>query len=127
MMLHLNLSGNESWQRGNPPTDITFENIKIEGVKMGLTAYGIKGSPMTLTLKNVDYTFHAEATEPAMFRVANCDEIKLENVKVSGFTGNSLIRAWSEGIKVTTDNLDCELGEADLIALADEEFVCKAI
>ena len=126
-MLHLNLSGNESWQRGNPPTDITFENIKIEGVKMGLTAYGIKGSPMTLTLKNVDYSFHAEATEPAMFRVANCDEIKLENVKVTGFTGSSLIRAWSEGVKVTTDNLDCDLGDAELIARAEEEFVCGRI
>ena len=126
-MLQLNLSGNETWQRGNPPTDITFENIKAEGIKMGLTAYGIKGSPMTLTLRNVDYTFHEEATEPAMFRVANCDEITLDNVKVTGYKGNSLIRAWSEGTRVNVNNLDCDVKDGELLVLADEEFVCRAI
>jgi polygalacturonase len=126
-MLHLNLSGNESWQRGNPPTDITFENITAEGIKMGLTAYGIKGSPMTLTLKNVEYAFHEECKETPMIRVANCDEIKLENVKVTGFEGNSFIRAWSNGIKVTVDGLDCDIKDGELLVMADEEFVCRPI
>ena len=126
-MLHLNLSGNEPWQRGTPPTDILFENIKIEGVKMGLTAYGIESSPMEITLRNVDYTYAEGAEETPMLRVAHCSSINLENVKVTGFAGNSLIRAWSDGIKVNTENLDCDLGEGELFVRTDEKFVCSAI
>ncbi len=126
-LLHLNLSGNESWQIGTPPTDITFENITAEGIKMGLTAYGVEGCPMNITLKNVEYTFAEGAEETPMFRVAHCDEIKLENVKVNGYQGNSLIRAWSDGIKVTTENFECNVKEGELLVRADEEFVCRPI
>jgi hypothetical protein len=126
-MLHLNLSGNEAWQKGNPPTDITFENIKIEGVKMGLTAYGIQNAPMEITLRNVEYTCAEGFGEAPVFRVAHCDAVNLENVKINGFKGASLVRAWSDGVKVNTKNLECDLGDAKLIALADEEFYCKPI
>ena len=126
-LLHLNLSGNESWQRGTPPTDITFENITAEGIKMGLTAYGIEGAPMKLTLKNVDYTYAEEAAETPMIRIAHCDEIELENVTVSGYCGSSLIRAWSDGTKVTTKNFICNIKEEELLVKADEEFICRAI
>lgn len=126
-MLHLNLSGNEPWQTGTPPTDITFENIKIEGVKMGLTAYGLESSPMEITLRNVDYTYAEEAAETPMLRMAHCTAVNLENVRVNGFRGSSLIRAWSDGINVNTTNFDCDLSDAQLITLADEEFYCKPI
>ena len=126
-MLHLNLSGNEPWQKGTPPTDITFENVKIEGVKMGLTAYGIETSPMEITLKNVEYTYAEGAEETPMFRVAHCNAINLENVKVNGFKGASLVRAWSDGVEINTQNLDCKLADGKLIALADEEFYAKPI
>ena len=126
-MLHLNLSGNEPWQIGIPPTDITFENIKIEGVKMGLAAYGIESSPVEITLRNVDYTYAEGAEGTPLFRVAHCSAINLENVKVSGYAGDSLIRAWSDGVKVNTKNLDCDLGEGKLLVRADEEFVCRSI
>lgn len=126
-MLHLNLSGNESWQRGTPPTDITFENIKAEGILMGLTAYGIESAPMEITLRNVDYSYREGAEEGPMFRVAHCKAINLENVKVRGFGGDSLILTWSEGVKVNTENFDCDLGEGVLIVRADGEFVCKAV
>ena len=126
-MLHLNLSGNESWQRGTPPTDITFENIKAEGILMGLTAYGIESSPMEITLRDVDYSYREGAEKSPMFRVAHCKAINLENVRVTGFGGASLIRTWSDGVKVNTDNFDCDLGEGELIVRADEEFVCKAV
>jgi len=62
-----------------------------------------------------------------MFRVANCDEITLDNVKVTGYKGNSLIRAWSEGTRVNVNNLDCDVKDGELLTLADEEFVCRAI
>ena len=126
-MLHLNLSGNETWQKGNPPTDITFENIKIEGVKMGLTAYGIQNAPMEITLRNVEYTIAEGFEDAPVFRVAHCHAVNLENVKINGFKGASLVRAWSDGVKVNTENLECDLGDAKLIALADEEFYCKPI
>jgi hypothetical protein len=126
-MLHLNLSGNESWQRGTPPTDITFENIRAEGILMGLTAYGIENSPMEITLRNVDYSYREGAEESPMFRVAHCDAINLENVKVTGFGGDALIRAWSDGVKVNTERLDCDLGDAELIVRATEDFVCRPI
>ena len=126
-MLHLNLSGNEPWQRGTPPTDILFENIKIEGVKLGLTAYGIPECPMKITLRNVEYTYAEDATDTPMFRVAHLFELNLENVTVKGFTGKSLIRAWSDGINVSTDNLNCNLEDRALIERTNEEFICKRI
>lgn len=126
-LLHLNLSGNEPWQRGTPPTDITFENITAEGIKMGLTAYGIEDAPMKLTLKNVDYTYAEEAAETPMMRVAHCEEIELENVTVNGYRGTSLIRAWSDGTRVTAKNFNCNVKEDELLVRADEEFVCRPI
>ena len=126
-LLHLNLSGNEAWQRGNPPEDITFENIKAEGIKMGLTAYGIQGAPMALTLKNVEIGVHEDFKEWPLFRVANCDEVRLENVKITGYEGASLVRAWSEGVNVNVDGLDCDMSGKELLVLADEEFVAKPI
>jgi hypothetical protein len=126
-LLHLNLSGNEAWQRGNPPEDITFENVEAEGIKMGLTAYGVKGAPMALALKNVELGVHEDFKEWPLFRVANCDEVRLENVKITGYEGASLVRAWSEGVKVTADGLDCDMSGKELLALADEEFVAKPI
>ncbi len=126
-MLHLNLSGNEAWQRGTPPTDIIFENIKAENIKYGLTAYGIENSPMSITLKNVEYSFHDDYAEDAMIRVAHCDKINLENVKVKNYKGKSLIRSWSDGVEVNTNNLDCDLNDGELIIKTDEEFVCPPV
>ena len=126
-MLHLNLSGNESWQRGTPPTDITFENIRAEGILMGLTAYGIESSPMKITLRDVEYSCREEGKENPIFRVAHCDEILLENVSISGFGGDALIRTWSDGVQVKTENFDCDLGGGELIVRAEEQFVCKAV
>ena len=82
---------------------------------------------MEITLRNVDYTYAEGAGEAPMFRVAHCAAINLENVTVKGFAGESLIRAWSDGIKVNTDNLVCDLGDGELITHANEEFVCKKI
>ncbi len=126
-LLHLNLSGNETWQRGTPPTDITFENIKAENIKMGLTAYGVKGSPMTLTLKNVEYSFRKGSETTPLLRVAYCDEILLEDVRVLGYEGRSLIRAWSGGVNVTVNGLDCNVKDGELLVRAKESFVCQPI
>ena len=121
-MLHLNLSGNEPWQRGVPPTDITFENVKIENVKFGLTAYGIENSPMVLNLKNIEYSFSEDCEETAMIRAAYCNEINLENVKVTDYIGKSLIKTWSDDIKVNIKNLDCFLNDGATVTRESEKF-----
>ncbi len=126
-MLHLNLSGNEWWQRGTPPTDIIFENIKIENVMMGLTAYGVKGMPMKLTLKNVEYSYRDGYEETPMIKAAYCDEINLINVKVKNYKGKALIRAWSDKIAVNEDNFSCDLNGGELITKATEKFECSPI
>ncbi len=126
-MLHLNLSGNEPWQRGTPPTDISFENIRIENVKMGLVAYGIENSPMVLNLKNIEYSFCEGYEETPLMRVAYCDEINFDNVKISNYKGKSLIRTWSNNVKVNTKDFDCDLNGGELLVSADEEFVCQKI
>lgn len=124
---HLNLSGNEPWQRGTPPADITFENIEAEGIAMGLTAYGVEGSPMRLHLKDMTYSIREGSEDMPLLKVAYCDEICFENIKIKGFQGDALIQAWSDGIVVNQKNLECELDDAKLLVRADEEFVCRPI
>ncbi len=126
-MLLLNLSGNETWQRGTPPTDIVFENIKAENIALGLTAYGVKGSPMQITLKNVEYSFREGSEEAPLMRVAHCNDINFENVKIENYKGKSLIKAWSDNIKVSAADLDCPLNCGELLTRTDEEFVCSEI
>lgn len=124
-LFHMNLSGNESWQRGNPPTDVTFENMTVEGCKMGLTAYGTTEVPFRLTLKNVDYSCAEEHAEFPFVRGAHFEEIKLENVKISGYVRDELVRSWSDGGKVVAENTD--IGALTPIMKATEDFVCKPI
>ncbi len=126
-MLHINLSGNEPWQRGTPPTDITFENVEIENVKLGLTAYGVKNKPMSVTLKNVAYSFCEGSEEAPMFRVAYCDEINLDNVRITNYKGKSLIHTWSDEMKINVKNLECNLNDGELATKATEKFECNPI
>ena len=126
-LFHLNLSGNETWQKGNPPTDITFENVIAEGIQMGLTSYGVKEVPFVLTLRNVEYSCREGSETDPLFRVAHFKEIRLENVTVKGYAGNALIKTWSDGGTVTVEHLDCPVKEGELLVKADEEFVCRRI
>ncbi len=125
-MLHLNYSGNERWQVGTPPTDVTFENVKVSGCAMGLTAYGVANKPLRIALRDVDYSCREGSEETPLIRAAYCN-INLENVKVKGFAGDSLVRAWSDDVAVNANGLDCPLDGAALLVRADEEFVCKRI
>lgn len=125
--LHLNLSGNEAWQVGHPPKDITFENIKAEDISLGVYCYGDGVVPVTLNFKNVEYSVRAGSEQDPIFKVANFDEINLDNVKITNFKGDALIKNWSDGGKVNTNNLECELKDGGLIVHATEEFKCSAI
>ncbi|MBQ8815485.1 MAG: right-handed parallel beta-helix repeat-containing protein [Lachnospiraceae bacterium] len=126
-LLHINLSGNEGWQRGNPPTDITFENIEASGIKTGLYAYGDDVVPYRLYLKNVQYSV-AEGweTEP-LIKAAHFGEINLQDVSVFNYEGNALIKIWSEGGKVSARGLACKVKDGEFVVRAEEAFVCDAI
>lgn len=125
-MLHLNYSGNERWQVGTPPTDITLEGVRASGIAMGLTAYGTASEPTEITLRDVAYSYREGTEKTPLFRAAHC-KLTLENVKVAGFAGEALIRSWSDGLDLTVNGLDCPLEGAALLVRADEEFVCKRI
>ena len=125
--LHLNLSGNEPWQSGNPPKDITFENIKAEDMLTGLYAYGDGIVPVTLNLKNIDYTVRSGSEEEPIFKVAHFDNIYLVNVKINNYKGNAFIKTWSAGGNVNVNNLDCDIKDGELVVRATEEFKCNAI
>lgn len=123
--LHLNLSGNEPWQVGHPPKDITFQNIKAENISLGIYCYGVGDVPVTLNLENIDYSVREGFEEDAIFKVAHFDEINLRNVNITNFAGDTLIKNWSDGGRVNTENLSCPIKE--LITKQTEPFKCSAI
>ena len=123
--LHLNLSGNEPWQIGNPPKDITFQNIKAKNISLGIYCYGDGEVPVTLNFDNVDYSVREGFEEDAIFKVAHFDEINLKNVNVTNFCGDTLIKTWSRDGKVNTQNLNCPIKK--LITKQTEPFKCSAI
>ena len=125
--LHLNLSGNEAWQVGHPPKDITFENITAENISMGVYCYGDGEVPVTLNFNNINYSVREGSETDAVFKVAHFDEINLNNVKITNFEGDTLIKTWSDGGIVNTENFECNLKENGLINKAQEEFKCNAI
>lgn len=125
--LHLNLSGNEAWQRGNPPTDITFEGVKAEGIKQGGVAYGLKGAPMKITLRDVEFSYGEYTDGDALFDVAYCDEVNIEVLSLKGFKGKTLLRAFSDGVRAEMRGLDCNSDGVTLIERADKAFECKPI
>ncbi len=125
--LHLNLSGNEAWQVGHPPKDITFENIKAENISMGVYCYGDSIVPITLNLKNIEYSVREGSEQEPIFKVAHFDNINFHNVKISNYKGNALIKTWSDGGNVNVNNLDCDTKDGELLVKATEKFICNAI
>ncbi len=125
--LHLNLSGNEHWQRGNAPTDITFENIKAHNIATGLYAYG-NGSPrFTLKLKNIDYSVRKDFENEPLIKAANFCKIIFENVKIDNYNGGALVKTWTEDGDVEIENVDVNIKEYEIRAMATEEFSCNII
>jgi hypothetical protein len=125
--LHLNLSGNEAWQVGHPPKDITFENIKAENISMGVYCYGDGIVPVTINLKNIEYSVREGSEQEPIFKMAHFDNINLHNVKITNYKGNALIKTWSDGGNVNVNNLDCDTRDGELLVKATEKFICNAI
>ena len=121
--LHYNFSGNETWQRQRPLSDIRFENIEADGVRMPLSAYGGADEPLDLTLRDVDVRFTGNAA--AFLWVCNYDRVLLERVSIVGLGVDSkLIESWSDG-EVILRNVKHDAGAE--IVRAEREFSCQAI
>ena len=89
--LHYNYSGNEQWQRGMPLGDVAFENVKAEGVKLPLCAYGDADTPFSLAFRNVSISFADDA--PEFIRGAHVKKITADGLKVEGVRG-PFFRTW---------------------------------
>lgn len=128
-ILHLNLSGNEGWQRGNPPTDITFENLEIIDTRGGFTSYGNSNMeiPFLLSIKNVNFTFAHGCEKEPFIQAANFGKIDIENVNVTNFDGDAFIKVWSDGGEIKTENLTANINEKNFLARQKEKFTCRPI
>lgn len=121
--LHFNFSGNERWQANRPITDITFRNIKADGISMPITAYGAADTPFKLSLENTDIVIRNGAEVSALVHACNCESVKLTDVKLDGFNGDCLVRAWSDiPVKADVSGADCPAVKA-----AEIEFTAKPI
>lgn len=120
--LHLNLSGNEAWQVGNPPKDITFENIKAKDISMGFCLYGDGVVPVTLNLKNIDYSVRKGSEKEPIFKAAHFDRINFDNVKITNYEGNAFIKCWSDAGEININGLDCNIKDDELLVIATEKF-----
>lgn len=120
--LHYNLSGNESWQKGRPLGDITFENIKATGIKLPMTAYGAENDPLELTLKNVEIVESPDFVGDALIRTCHYKRIILENVKLENLPCKSLVKRWSKKGEIKFQNVSCNLEQEDYICDAEEKF-----
>ncbi len=94
--LHYNYSGNEPWQMKTPLADFTFRNVKAVGVAMPLNAYGTPELPFRLKIADTEIGFREGAEITALINAAYCESIELDNVKLDGFGGDTLVRTWSD-------------------------------
>lgn len=125
--LHYNFSGNERWQAHRPLADLTFRNIRAQGVGMPLTAYGSPEVPLQLTLCNVSVAFREDVRDTAFLHAAHFDRILLEKVSVRKKGDAPLIRSWTRGGDIVLREVDYDAPASDWVRYTDEPFVCRAI
>lgn len=127
--LHFNYSGNEAWQNNRPLLDIRFENIVAKNIRMPLTAYGDKESPVEVVFENLDFSFRKGFEDTTFMHVANFRKIVLRNVIVRNTRAQQLIKSWSkegEG-EFVFDELTCDVVREKLVSYTSEPFICQPI
>lgn len=111
--LHYNFSGNEVWQLNRPLESVTFEGFRVSGLRKPLTAYGSPEVPLTLTLKNCDFSMETEAGDAPFLRTAYCKALRLDSVRIRRKSRGAFAWLWSEAGEVAlrdvTDEGDAEL------------------
>ena len=124
--LHYNFSGNETWQRYYPMSDITFEGIDAKNVRMALNAYGREDLPFELTMRRVNIAFDDASDATELIRAANCKRILLDGVKIENFGGDCLVRAMNDGEFVFKD-VDSTLDDSEFVKKTDEIFKIRTV
>lgn len=125
--LHLNLSGNEAWQNGIPAEDITFENIKADGISKGSCAYGNGSVAFKIKMKNIDFTPREGFEDVPFMRIGNYGSIELENVTVNNITADALIEDYTAGGEIKIENLTCDLPKEKVVVKTDKTFSVASI
>lgn len=123
--IHYNFSGNETWQRNKPLTDMHFKQIKAKGIKMPLTVYGDPELPVICTIEDCEFEF-SEAGNPFM-HLCNYADLELHNVKVKGIRDSALIKRWSKEGTIRMDDVICEPDCEEMIVDTTEPFICNPI
>jgi len=111
-LLHYNYSGNETYQKNRPLSDITFRNLKASGIRMPLTLYGAPECPVTAVFDGADIEM---AEGVPLMQAAHFERIEWNNVK----TTDPRVRVWTAGA-VTGDT-------AVTVERANEPFFTEAI
>lgn len=124
--LHYNFSGNETWQRYRPMAGITFENIKADGVKMALNAYGREDCPCELIIRNVNIVMREDSDASELIRAAHCKKIVFESVNVEKFKGDCLVRTLTDG-EFSFKNVNCVLERNSYVKETLDNFNIRTV
>lgn len=127
--------GSDIWQSNAPLRDITLKNITASDIKLPICVFGSETLPCTLKIENADIAFakdrrvvlwwdNNKVYETGEFiKAKNFEKIVLDNVKVSGLGGDTLIKSWGNGGEVVVNQLDSAGFDGDLIHDTDEEVI----
>ncbi|MBQ8185349.1 MAG: hypothetical protein IJ037_00575 [Clostridia bacterium] len=121
-LLHYNFSGNETWQKNRPLSDVTFEKLTARGIRLPLNAYGDSDVPLTLVMRDCSVEF-AEVP-PAFMHLCHHRRVTLDGVTVQGTGDAPLIRRWSDDGVI--ELCGCNV-QNDAVIDADEPFFAKSI
>ena len=102
-LMHYNFSGNETWQRGTPLSDVTFENVVAVGLKGASTVYSTSDAPVKISMRGCRLDFAKGAR--AMFCGGNVGTLELERVGVSGIDG-ALFQSWSGAPEIRASEVE---------------------
>ena len=99
--MHYNFSGNERWQVGRGPLDVTFENVVSEDMVEPSCAYAEGDTPLALTLKDCKLTFKSPVGE--LMRGGGRLNVRADDLEVKGVKG-PFLRRWGE----RRETFDCD-------------------
>jgi len=92
-LMHYNFSGNETWQVGRGPLDVTFDHVVSKDMVEPSCVYAEGDTPLALTFKDCKLTFKDSVGE--LLRGGGYLNIKADDLEVKGVKG-PLLRSWGE-------------------------------
>ncbi len=88
--INYDYSGNNAYQCNRPLSSVSFDGLKLSGIKIPLFLHGDSDIPVRVQLSNSEIEF----TEPvdALIYAKNCGVVTLKNVKISG--AKNTVKSW---------------------------------